>query len=95
MCVIITVNLTNLIWYVVYLKAQYEVHFYLYCTSKDNVNTEMLQFILFAHDTIISFFENLTWKDHIDAISKTMSRNVGMINKLKYFVPNRMLLSLY
>ena len=32
--------------------------------------------------------ENLTWKDHIDAISKTMSRNVGMINKLKLFVPN-------
>ena len=32
--------------------------------------------------------ENLTWKDHIDAISKTMSRNVGMINKLKHFVPN-------
>ena len=39
--------------------------------------------------------ENLTWKDHIDAISKTMSRNVGMINKLKHFVPKRILLSLY
>ena len=39
--------------------------------------------------------EKLTWKeDHIDAISKTMSRNVGMINKLKHFVPKRMLLSL-
>ena len=39
--------------------------------------------------------ENLTWKDHIDAISKTMSRNIGMINKLKHFVPKRILLSLY
>ena len=39
--------------------------------------------------------ENLTWKDHIDAISKTMSRNVGMINELKHFVPKRILLSLY
>ena len=35
--------------------------------------------------------ENLTWKDHIDAISKAMSRNVGMINKLKHFVPKRIL----
>ena len=34
-----------------------------------------------------------TWKDHIDAISKTMSRNIGMINKLKHFVPKRILLS--
>ena len=39
--------------------------------------------------------ENLTWKDYIDAISKTMSRNVGTINKLKYFVPKRILLSSY
>ena len=39
--------------------------------------------------------ENLTWKDHIDAISKTMSRNIGIINKLKHFVPKRILLSLY
>ena len=39
--------------------------------------------------------ENLTWKDHIDAISKTMSRNIGMINKLKHFVRKRILLSLY
>ena len=32
--------------------------------------------------------ENLTWKDHIDAISKTMSRNIGMINKLKHLFQN-------
>lgn len=39
--------------------------------------------------------ENLTWKDHIDAISKTISRNVGVLNKLKHFIPNRILYSLY
>ena len=39
--------------------------------------------------------ENLTWKDHIDAISKRMSRNIGMINKLKHFVQKGILLSLY
>ena len=39
--------------------------------------------------------ENLTWKNHIDAISKTISRNTGMLTKLKHFVPENILYSLY
>ena len=39
--------------------------------------------------------ENLTWKIHIDGITKTISRNIGMINKLKFFVPERILRTLY
>jgi hypothetical protein len=39
--------------------------------------------------------ENLTWKNHIDGITKTISRNIGIINKLKYFVPERILFTLY
>ena len=40
--------------------------------------------------------ENLTWKNHIDAISKTISRNTGMLTKLnKHFVPNINEYSLY
>ena len=35
--------------------------------------------------------ENLTWKNHIDAIS----RNIGMLTKLKHFVPENILYSLY
>ena len=35
--------------------------------------------------------ENLTWKNHIDAISKTMSRNIGMLCKLKHYVPGHYL----
>ena len=35
--------------------------------------------------------ENLTWKNHIDAISKTISRNIGMLKKLKHFVPENIL----
>ena len=26
--------------------------------------------------------ENLSWKNHIDGISKTISRNIGVINKV-------------
>ena len=39
--------------------------------------------------------ENLTWKNHIDAISKTISRNIGMLTKLKHFVPEHILYSLH
>ena len=39
--------------------------------------------------------ENLTWKYHIDWVSKTLSRNIGIMNKLKYFVPDSILHTLY
>ena len=35
---------------------------------------------------IIDENENLTWKHHIDAISKTISRNIGMLTKLKHYL---------
>ena len=38
----------------------------------------------------------LTWKNHIDCVSKTISRNTtGVMNKLKHFVPTRTLHVLY
>ena len=39
--------------------------------------------------------ESLTWKNHIDCVSKTVTRNIGVMNKLKYSVPKRILHSLY
>ena len=39
--------------------------------------------------------DKLTWKNHIDAISKTISRNIGMLTKLKHYVPEHILYSLY
>ncbi len=39
--------------------------------------------------------ENLTWKSHIDNISKNISKGVGIISKLKYYVPEQVLYSLY
>ena len=37
----------------------------------------------------------LTWKHHIDCVSKTIARNIGVMNKLKHFVPIRILHTLY
>ena len=39
--------------------------------------------------------ECLTWKNHIDCISKTISRNTGVMNKLKFIIPSRILKTLY
>lgn len=39
--------------------------------------------------------ECLTWKAHIDCISKTVSRNIGVLNKLKHSIPVRILHTLY
>merc|ERR1712137_757574 len=39
--------------------------------------------------------ESLTWKTHIDCLSKTISRNIGIINKLKCFLPDHILKTLY
>ena len=35
--------------------------------------------------------ECLNWKSHIDYVSKIISRNIGVMNKLKYFIPIRIL----
>ena len=37
----------------------------------------------------------LSWKTQIDNVCKTISRNIGVINKLKYFLPSCTLVTLY
>ena len=39
--------------------------------------------------------ENLTWKKHIDHIIAKISKNIGIMNRLKYFLPSNILLTLY
>ena len=39
--------------------------------------------------------ECLTWKNHIDCISKTISRNIGVMNKLKHHITYCILHILY
>ena len=39
--------------------------------------------------------ENLTWKKQIDTICKTCSRNIGVLNKVKLFLPNSAMYQLY
>ena len=39
--------------------------------------------------------ENLLWKKQVDAICKTCSRNIGVLNKVKLFLPNSAMYQLY
>ena len=39
--------------------------------------------------------KNISWKHHIDAIAKKISKNVGLIAKLRYYVPRKILLNFY
>ena len=39
--------------------------------------------------------ENLLWKKQVDAICKTCSRNIGVLNKVKLFLPNSAMFQLY
>ena len=58
----------------------------------DNTNLERVNNTKFLGVTID---ENLNWTSHTETISKNISRGVGIINKLKHFVPEGVLYSLY
>lgn len=39
--------------------------------------------------------ENLTWRSHIAKVESKIAKNIGIINKLKSFLPEKILLNLY
>ena len=39
--------------------------------------------------------KNLSWKHHIDAIAIKISKNVGLIAKLRHYVPRKILFNVY
>lgn len=43
----------------------------------------------------ITLDKNLSWKTHISNISSKIAKNIGIINKIKSILPERILLSLY
>ena len=60
--------------------------------SLNNTTLERVRFTKFLG---VLTDECLTWKQHIDCVSKTISRNIGVMNKLKYSIPGRILHTLY
>ena len=65
------------------------------CVLNVKLNNMSLKRVSFTKFLGVIIDENLTWKNHIDAITKTISRNIGMMSKLKHFLPKSILYTLY
>ena len=59
------------------------------------LNNESLSQVKITKFLGVTIDENLTWKYHIDELATKISKNIGIINRLKYYLPSRILLTLY
>ena len=57
-----------------------------------NVALECKEFIKY-HGILID--SHLTWKHHIDHIAIKISRTIGLISKIRHFVPKHTLINIY
>ena len=46
-------------------------------------------------NTLVLADKNLTWKNHIDVITTKISRNIGLIAKLRHFLPRKTIINIY
>ena len=83
-----------------FLKHQ-KVKFYYIQTKrkKYNINSILIQVDgnIIKHVKFLGIFidEHLSWTTHIDNLSKQVARNVGMLNKLKHFLPMYILRTIF
>ena len=72
-----------------------------YKTKNDKINLKVqldgciLNRVTNAKFLGMTIDENLTWKSHIDNVCKLCSRNIGVLNKVKHFLPKPSLYQLY
>ena len=58
----------------------------------NNVALECMEFVKYLG---ILIDNNVSWKNHIDHIAIKISRTVGLISKLRHFVPKHTLINTY
>ena len=59
--------------------------------SINNVNIERVHSFNFLGLTLNT---NLTWKDHLNIVSRKLSRAIGILNSLKYSFPIHILITI-
>ena len=59
------------------------------------INNNNIPRCMFVKYLGILIDSNLSWKSHIDSICKKIKRSVGMLSKLRYYVPLKILVNLY
>lgn len=67
----------------------------IYLDPKNNTEDVPLERMITTKFLGIQIDQNITWKEHVDQVIKTCSRNVGIINKLKHILPTSALYTLY
>ena len=62
---------------------------------KININWNEIKQVNFTKFLGIYINEHLSWAQHIDYLSKKIARNVGILSKLKHFLPMYIMNTLY
>ena len=60
-----------------------------------NINGSKIKHVKCTKFLGITINEHLDWKIHVDNLSNKIARNVGMLNKLKHFLPDYIMKILY
>ena len=60
-----------------------------------NIDGSKIKYVKCTKCLGITIDEHLDWKVHIDNLSNKIVRNVGMLNKLKHFLPVYIMKTLY
>ena len=62
------------------------------CETKKRISLEQKSYIKYLG---VLIDQNLSWKSHIDSVIVKISKTIGMIAKLRYFVPSTVLVNIY
>ena len=65
---------------------------YLDCETHRRVSLEQKSYIKYLG---VSIDQNLSWKNHVDSVIVKISKTIGMIAKLRYYVPSTVLVNIY
>ena len=77
-----------------------KTHFMIFGNQKVNIDTLHINDELIKRSNSIKFLgvyidEEMKWKSHVNNVLNKISKNIGVINRLKEFIPKNILLSLY
>ena len=59
------------------------------------INSQEIEFVKDFNYLGICIDENLKWKTHTDIVSKKISKTLGILSRLKYYLPKDVLLNIY
>ena len=65
------------------------------CDISINIDNQCISKVTSAKFLGVHIDEHLTWSEHINVISKKISKNIGIISRVKHLMPRNILVSLY